>query len=99
MLLTLRLAFPELLRVNVCAALGVPTLWLAKVKGEVAPVRLAEGALPVPLKLTFWTLPAVLLLLSVIVTAAVRVPKVVGVNVTVTVQLLPPATGLPQVLV
>jgi hypothetical protein len=44
-------------------------------------------------------LPAVPWLLSVIVTAPVRVPKAVGVNVTLIEQLPPAATLRAQVLV
>lgn len=47
---------------------------------------------------TFWVLPATLLLLSVIVSVAERLPVAVGVKVTVIVQLPPAATELPQVL-
>jgi hypothetical protein len=54
---------------------------------------------PVPVKLTLCVLPVTLLLLSVMVKEAVRVPGAAGVKVTLTVQLLLAATELPQVLV
>jgi len=68
--------------------------WLPKARlvGE----RLARAAVPVPERLTVCGLP---LALSVILTEAVRLPLAAGVNVTLIVQLLPPATELPQVLV
>lgn len=49
-----------------------------------------------PVRLTVCGLPVAL---SVMVTEAVRLPGAVGVNVTLTVQLLPANTELPQVLV
>jgi hypothetical protein len=72
----------------------VPTDWLAKVR--LAGETPAEGAAPVPVRLTAWGLP---LALSVMLTEAVRLPLAVGVKVTLIVQLPPAATELPQVLV
>jgi len=57
------------------------------------------GGPPVPLKLTVCVLPVTLLLLSVMVKEAVRLPVAVGLNVTLNVQLLLAASELPQVLV
>jgi hypothetical protein len=54
---------------------------------------------PVPLSVTVCVLPATLLLLSVMVKEAVRLPEAVGVNVTLRVQLELAATELPHVLV
>ena len=52
-----------------------------------------------PVRLTVCWLPAALLLLSVMFKEADRLPEVVGVNVTLIVQLPPAATGLPHVLI
>jgi len=49
-----------------------------------------------PLSVTFCGLP---LALSVMLSAAVRVPDAVGLKVTLTVQLAPAANELPQVWV
>ena len=65
-------------------------------KPRLVAERLARAAVPVPERLTVCGLP---LALSVILTEAVRLPLAAGVNVTLIVQLLPPATELPQVLV
>jgi hypothetical protein len=94
MLVMLKLVFPVLFRVTVCAPLVVPTLWLLKVR--LVAVTPAMGALPVPVRLTVCGLPVAL---SVMVTEATRDPGTVGVKVTLIVQLLPAATGVPQVLV
>ena len=58
--------------------------------------RLTTVAVPVPERLTVCGLP---LALSVMLTAAVRLPLAAGVNVTLIVQLAPAGTELPQVLV
>jgi hypothetical protein len=94
MLVMLKLAFPVLFRVTVCAALAVPTFWLLKVR--LVAVTPAMGALPMPVRLTVCGLLAAL---SVMVTEAERDPKAVGVKVTLIVQLPFAATGLPHVLV
>jgi hypothetical protein len=61
--------------------------------------RLTPGPVPVPIKLTLCVLPATLLALSVIVTAADSALVVVGVKVTLIVQVPPfAATELPHVL-
>lgn len=62
-------------------------------------LRLAAAPAPVPDKLTVCWLPATLLLLSVMTSDAVRLPATAGVKVKVMVQLPPPASELPQVLV
>ena len=51
---------------------------------------------PIPLSVTVCGLPAAL---SVTLSAAVRVPLAVGLNVTLMLQLVPPANELPQVWV
>jgi hypothetical protein len=96
-MLKVKLAFPVLFRVTVCAALVVPTFWLLKVRLE--GVTPAKGALPVPERVTVCVVPATLLLLSVMVREAVRLPMAVAVNVTLRVQLPPAASEPPQVLV
>ena len=89
---------PVLESVTVCATLVDPTVWLANVSevGETLTLGVPAAA-PVPVRLTVCGLPAAL---SVMVTAAVRVPVAVGVNVTLMVQFpLFAATELPQVLI
>jgi len=54
------------------------------------------AVVPMPLSVTFCGLP---LALSVMLSAAVRVPDAVGLKVTLTVQLAPAANELPQVWV
>jgi hypothetical protein len=94
MLVIFKIAVPVLLRVKLSAELLVAAGWLAKAKlvGE----RLATGAVPVPVKLTVCGL---LVALSVKVNVAARLPLVVGVNVTLTVQVPLTATGLVHPLV
>ena len=92
--LMLKLVFPVLSRVVLCAALVVPTFWLLKLRLD--GVRLTDEAPPVPVRLTVCGLPAAL---SEMLTAAVRAPATVGVNVTLIVQLPPGTTALPQVLI
>ena len=71
------------------------TGWLPK-ETEVGE-RLTPGpVVPVPLKLAVCGL---LLALSATVTVAVMLPVVVGLNVTLMVQLLPAASEAPQLLV
>ncbi len=90
-------ALPVLESVTDCAALVVPTGWLANVSEEAERLTTgAEAAAPVPVKLTDCGLPEAL---SVMLRVPVRVPDAVGVNVTLMVQLAPAATELPQVLV
>jgi hypothetical protein len=61
--------------------------------------RLTFAPAPVPVRLTDCWLPATLLLLSVMIKEAVRLPIAVGVNVTLMVQLPLAASELPHVLV
>lgn len=82
-----------MVRVAEIGLLVVPTVWLPKL--SVAGDRLAATT-PLPLVLTVCGL---LLALSVIVTAPVADPNVVGLNVTEIVHFLPANTVLPQVLV
>src|SRR5437899_13012122 len=96
MLVTLSAALPVLLSVTDCAALVVFSSWLPKLKFVADKLTMGAGAAHVPVRLMVCGLPA---MLSVIVTATVRMPVAVGVNVTLMVQLAPAATDLPQVLV
>ena len=68
--------------------------WLVKVRlvGE----KLTVAVVPVPERPRDWGLPVAL---SVILTEADRLPVVVGSKLTLTVQLPPAATELPQLLV
>ena len=84
------------LLVLACAALVVFSSWLPKLKFVADKLTMGAGAAPVPVRLMVCGLPA---MLSVIVTAPVRMPVAVGVNVTLMVQLAPAATDVPQVLV
>ena len=88
MLVMVKAAVPVLVRVTGCAELVIPRVWLPKVR--LVELRLTVGPPPVPVRFTLCVLPATLLLLSVMVTAAVRVPGSVGVKVTLIVQLPPP---------
>jgi len=86
--------FPPFLSVTVCVVADVPSGTSPKltVNGE----RVAEGAelLPVPLRATDCGVPAAL---SATVRLAERLPVVVGVSVTLMIQLAPAATLEPQV--
>ena len=84
MLVTLKAALPALVRVMVCALLEDPTLSVPKVR--TVALRPTVGVVPVPMRLTAWGLPAAL---STMLTEAVRLPEVEGVNVTVIVQVPP----------
>jgi hypothetical protein len=91
-------ALPVLVSVTICAALVVFTCWLTNVKLNDDRLTVGAGiAVPVPLSVIVCGLPVAL---SVMVTAAVRVPSAVGANVTLMVQFpLFAATELPHVLV
>ena len=91
--LIVKVALPVLFNVIVCPALVDVTFCAAKVKVEA--VSAPRGALPVPVKAMACGLPETL---SVMLTDAERLPEAVGVKVTLIEQLLPTATGLPQVL-
>ena len=96
MLVMLKLALPVLLKVTVWAALVVPMVRLPKVRLVAERPTTAAVPAPVPVKLTVCGLP---LASSRMLTAAVRLPAAVGVNLTLIVQLPPAATQLPHVLV
>lgn len=78
-----KIAGPVLLRVKLSGELLVVVGWLAK--GKVVGDRLASGAVPVPFKVTVCGL---FVAVSVKVNVAVRLPPVVGLNATLTVQVL-----------
>src|SRR5574337_1257759 len=96
MLVMLSTALPVLVRVTVCAALVVFTIWLAKVRPAADRLTAGAAVAPVPVRVNECGLPVAL---SVMVTAAARVPVAVGVNVTLIVQVPLAATEAPQVLV
>jgi hypothetical protein len=81
--------------VTVCAGLLVSTAWLANVS-DVGDKLTAGAPEPVPVRLTVCGLPAAL---SAMLMLPVKVPVVVGVNVTLIVQAAPAATDDPQVFV
>jgi hypothetical protein len=85
---------PVLESVTDWAAEVVPTAWEANVSE--AAERLTPGTVPVPERATVRGLPVAL---SVIVTAPVRPPAAVGVNVTLMVQEAPAASEVPQAFV
>jgi hypothetical protein len=75
----------------------VPTVWSPKITLEgdrdtAGTVRIA----PVPVRATNCGLPAAL---SVITSDSLRVPTMVGVNVTLRVQVAPAPTEVPQLFV
>jgi len=88
----LKLVVPTLVSITVFAALVVPmaTVPILRLVGE------SFAVVPIPLRVTFCGLPAAL---SVTLSAAVRVPDAVGLNVTLMLQLAPAASELPQVWV
>lgn len=90
----LRVALPLFVRVTDCAAVEAPSDSVPKVR--VVGERPTAGAVPVPVRVTCWGLVEAL---SLKVMLAVRMPAALGVNVTLTVQLPPAASELPQVLV
>ena len=96
MLVMSKAALPTLLSVTVCTALVVPTgREVAKVKLRGAKVTLGL-VMPLPLSvIVCGLLPA----LSVRVMEPTALPVVVGVKVTLMVQIPPVATDEPQVLV
>jgi hypothetical protein len=93
-LVKFRSLVPVFVTVTLWAAPVVPTTWLPKM--SVAGERPTAGATPVPERLTTCGLPGAS---SVMLTAPVRVPVVVGVKVTLIVQFAPAAKFAPQVLV
>jgi hypothetical protein len=76
----LKAALPVLVKVTDCAELV--TVMGSLLKARLVGETLATDAVPVPVRLSDWGLPAAL---SVNTTEAVRVPGALGVNVTVRV--------------
>lgn len=89
-----RIPRPVLVSVTVWAVLVVNTTWVLKVRLPAESVT--AGSTPTPVSETDCGLFEAL---SVRVTAAVRVPVVIGVKVTLIVQLPPTGRDIPQVLV
>lgn len=90
------LAVPVFLTVTIFAALVVPTVWAANVSLAGVTVTMTVPAeAPVPERLTVC---GEFVAWSVIKIEPVRVPVVVGVNVTLTVQFVPAASVLVQVV-
>ena len=87
-----KVVVPTLVRVTVLAGLVVPIVTKPKFRlvGE------SFAIVAIPLSGTFCGLPAAL---SVMLSADVRVPLAVGLNVTLMVQLAPAVNELPQVWV
>jgi hypothetical protein len=94
MSLTVKLAFPELVKVTAFVALLLPTNTPLKLR--LVGDSVTAGAVPVPLKATLCGLPAAL---SVTFTVDVRLPVWVGVNTTLIVQLALAASVGPLVFV
>src|ERR1022692_605069 len=94
MLATVRIPRPVLVSVTFLAALVVKIVWSGKVKlvGE----NVTAGDTPTPESGSVWGLPGAL---SVTETEPDRVPVVLGVKVTLIVQLAPGFTVPPQVFV
>jgi len=88
----LSVVVPTLVSVTVFAALAVPTSTVPKLKlvGE------SFAVVPIPLSATVWGLPTPL---SLTLSAAMRVPDPLGLNLTLMVQLAPTANEAPQVWV
>jgi hypothetical protein len=85
---------PGLVSVTACALLVVKTNWVGKVRlvGE----NVTAGSTPTPVSETDWGLPGAL---SVMLTAAVRLPTAEGVNVTLILQLRLGGNDVPQLFV
>ena len=84
---------PPLVKTDDCVALDVPTACPLKVRLAGLKVTLDELAIPVPVKPIVCGLPAAL---SVTAMLPFRVPVVVGVKVTLIVQLAPAASVPPR---
>jgi len=97
MLFRVRKAAPVFMILMSAAPLVVPTVCVPKLKLVGVRTTVDAADAPVPVRVIACGDPVAL---SVMVTAAVRVPEAVGVNVTLMVQLpLFAATVLPQVVV
>jgi len=92
----LKAALPELVRVTVCAVLVLATGKFPKARLAGERVTAGTALVPVPERATVWGLP---LTLSAILRVAEAAPLAEGVKVTLTAQLAPAATELPQLLV
>ena len=90
-LLIVNAVLATLLSVTVCAALGLPTGVAGKLKLDADNC----ACVPVPISAIYCGLSPPL---SPIAMSALRVPPAVGVNTTLILQLLAPATEVPQLL-
>jgi len=93
-LLMVTVPVPVVDNVTVLGGLLVPEGW--KPKFSEAGESVTEWVLPVPVSGTVCGVPAAL---SATDTAALSVPPVLGVNVTLIAHEVPPATGVPQLSV
>jgi len=84
-------AVPVFVSVTVCAALVVFSAWLPKVRVVGASITAGAGFAPVPVSAMFCGL---VLSLSVSCNVAVSLPTTVGLNVTLTVQVLVAPKGM-----
>jgi len=89
--LIVRAPVPVFVSVTVCAALVVATNWLLKVRLVGASITVGVGVSPVPLSAKFCGL---VLSLSVSPNVAVSAPATVGLNFTLTVQVLVAPKGM-----
>ena len=96
MLVMVSAALPVLVSVAVCAALNVPSGWLANVRLSADSLTAGPVSTALPVRLIFCGLSAAL---SVMLIVPVKRPGIVGVKVTLMVQLAPAARLLPQLLV
>ena len=94
MLLISSIPVPVLLKVTLLGALVVSTGILPKFK--LVGARFTAGVTPVPVNATFWGLP---LTLSDTDRVPLRVPVLVGLKLTLILQLVPPSKLAPQLLV
>src|SRR2546426_3829375 len=93
MLVMAKLVPLPLFNATVWGALVVPTNWSAKIR--IVLDREMPGAKPIPVRVITGTLPRASLVMA---TPPVLKPAVVGLKVTLMVQLAPAATLLPQLL-
>jgi hypothetical protein len=92
LVIPVRSVAPRFVIVTICALLGVPTAWLAKVR----LVGVTVTPVPVPVRATVCGLPGAL---SAIESEALRAPVATGRKVTLMVQELPALRVAPHVVV
>lgn len=91
MVLIVRGPVPVFVSVTICAVLVVFSCWLPKARLVGASITAGVGFAPVPVSKMFWGL---VLSLSVSCNVAVSAPTTVGLNVTLTVQVLAAPKGM-----